>query len=242
MRDVEQVTQLWSQSGRVAVLTGAGISTDSGISDFRGPDGLWTRDPAAAAMFSIDEYLADSAVRRAAWAHRREDPSLTARPNAGHLALAALQRDGRVASLMTQNIDGLHQRAGSTEVLELHGSMWEVICTGCPGRWPTPQVLARPDPDPACESCGSVLKTTTVSFGEPLDRDVLDASWEAAGRADLLVAIGTSLQVWPVAGLAQVPGKLAIINAEPTPFDHLASAIVREPISEVLSAVADALV
>lgn len=239
VRDTQHtLARMWAEAARVVVLTGAGISTDSGIDDFRGPNGLWTRNPAAQAMFTISSYLSDPEVRRQAWANRRANPTWTAEPNRGHLALAALQRTGRLARLMTQNIDGLHQRAGSTEVLELHGTIWEVLCMSCQRRWPTPEILARAEDDPRCTACGGILKTATISFGQALDPDVIDAAIDAASRADLLVAIGTSLQVNPAAGLAGLAEQLAIINAEPTPYDDLAEVVVHDPISEVLARLA----
>lgn len=227
----------WAESSRVAVLTGAGISTDSGIPDFRGPSGLWTRNPAAQAMFDIDTYVRDPEVRRLAWAHRREHPAWTAQPNRGHLALAALQGAGRLATLMTQNIDGLHQRAGSRGVLELHGTIWQVVCLSCGRLSPMAEVLVRDEPDPACQACGGILKSATVSFGQALDPSVLGAAIEAAAACDLLVAVGTSLQVEPVASLAGLADRLAIVNAQPTPYDGQAEVIVREPISDCLEAV-----
>ena len=232
---------LWAASSRVVVLTGAGISTDSGINDFRGPNGLWTRNPAAQAMFDISTYMRDPEVRRMAWANRRTNPAWTATPNRGHRALADLQRRGRVAGLLTQNIDGLHQRAGSTGVLELHGTVWEVVCMACGGRWPTLEVLAREEPDPPCTLCGGILKTATVSFGQALDPEVLDAAIRAVREADLLVVVGTSLVVNPVAGLAGLADCLAIVNAEPTPYDADARLVVRESISDVLEEVDHAL-
>jgi len=238
---IEDLAVLWAQAEAVAVLTGAGISTDSGIADFRGPNGLWTRNPAAQAMFDIRSYVSDPEVRRQAWANRRANPAWTAAPNRGHVALAELQRIGLLDVLMTQNIDGLHQRAGSSGVLELHGSMWEVLCLSCGGRWPTPEILARDEDDPACHLCGGILKTATISFGQPLDADVLSAAVDAVESADLLVAVGTSLQVNPVAGLAGLAGELAIVNAEPTPFDDEAQVVVRASISEVLEEMVHAL-
>jgi NAD-dependent deacetylase len=233
----DELVALWRGAPRVVVLTGAGVSTDSGISDFRGPNGLWTRNPGAQVMFDISTYMRDPEVRRRAWANRRENPSWTAEPNRGHHALAELQRSGHLGTLMTQNIDGLHQRAGSVAVLELHGTIWEVACMSCGGRWPTPEVLARPEPDPSCVLCGGILKTATISFGQSLDPEVLDAAITAADGADLLVAIGTSLQVQPVAGLAGLAGTLAIVNAEPTPYDDAAEVVVRDSISDVLDEV-----
>jgi NAD-dependent deacetylase len=235
------LADLWADAGSVAVLTGAGISTDSGIADFRGPNGLWTRNPAAQAMFDISTYLRDPEVRRAAWANRRANPAWTAEPNPGHLALAALQRAGRLDALLTQNIDGLHQRAGASDVLELHGTMWEVLCMACGQRWPTPVILARDEDDPACTECGGILKTATISFGQALDRAVLDAAVQATREADLLVAVGTSLQVNPVAGLAGLANRLVIVNAEETPYDDEAELVVRGSISEVLATVAELL-
>jgi NAD-dependent deacetylase len=142
---------------------------------------------------------------------------------------------------MTQNIDGLHQRAGAADVLELHGTMWEVLCLDCDRRWPTPEILARDEDDPACTACGGILKTATISFGQALDRAVLEAAVQATQRADLLVAVGTSLQVNPVAGLAGLADRLAIVNAEETPYDDDAELVVRGSISQVLTAVADAV-
>lgn len=229
------LAKMWAGSGRVVALTGAGISTDSGIGDFRGPNGLWTRNPAAQAMFHISTYVSDPEVRQQAWANRRANPTWTAEPNRGHLALAELQRNGRLARVITQNIDGLHQRAGSVDVLELHGTIWEVVCLSCDRRWPTPEILAREDADPACVECGGILKTATISFGQALDPEVIEAALDAASHADLLVAIGTSLQVNPAAGLAGLAPRLAIVNAEPTPYDDLADVVVRDPISDVLA-------
>lgn len=241
MDDVELLVATWRAASRVVVLTGAGISTDSGIADFRGPQGLWTRDPTAALLFDIDAYVRDPGVRRRAWAERRANPAWHARPNRGHLALAELQRSGRVGVLLTQNIDGLHQAAGATDVLELHGTMWQVLCMSCDARWPTPEILAREEADPACQRCGGILKTATISFGQALDHEVLGAAVTATQEADLLVAVGTSLQVHPVAGLAELADRLAIVNAEPTPYDRYADVVVRAPISEVLCAVRDRL-
>lgn len=238
---MSRLIELWGSSEHVVVLTGAGISTDSGIADFRGPNGVWTRDPAAADLFDIHAYLRDPDIRRRAWAGRRTHPAWTAQPNAGHRALAALQSTGHCTTLLTQNIDGLHQRAGSTDVLELHGTLWQVGCLTCKQRWPTPEVLAWAGEDPRCPTCGGILKTATVSFGQALDPVVLDRAVDAAMGADLLVAIGTSLQVNPVAGLAGFADRLAIVNAQPTPYDDLAEVLVDESISHILTGVAEAL-
>jgi NAD-dependent deacetylase len=235
---IDDLTGLWSTSGRVVVLTGAGISTESGIPDFRGPSGLVTRDPGAAAMFDIDSYVNDPGVRRRAWESRRHHPAWTAKPNAGHLALTALQNADRLGPVVTQNIDGLHQRAGARDVIELHGTMWEIGCLDCGRRTPTHEVLQRDEDDPHCLECGGILKTATVSFGQSLDTDVLTAAVEAAIGADLLVAIGTSLLVMPAAGLADMSRHLAIVNGEPTPYDEQADVVVHAPIGTTLQQVA----
>jgi NAD-dependent deacetylase len=237
MSQVQELARRWAAARRAVVLTGAGISTDSGIPDFRGPNGLWTRMPGAEAMFDIDVYVSDPEVRRRAWANRRHHGAWIAQPNRGHLALADLQRAGHLGSILTQNIDGLHQRAGSLDVLELHGTIWEVACLSCAARWPTAEVLAREEEDPPCPLCGGILKSATVSFGQPLDATVLRAAVQAVADSDLLIAIGTSLRVNPVAGMAGLAEQLAIINAEPTPYDEEADVIVREPISDVLDEV-----
>ncbi|MBW8483305.1 SIR2 family NAD-dependent protein deacylase [Actinomadura parmotrematis] len=232
----------------VTVLTGAGISTDSGIPDFRGPQGVWTRDPEAARLSSIGAYLADPDVRRRAWRSRRDHPAWDAEPNAGHAALVALERAGRLRALITQNIDGLHQRAGSAGVLEIHGTMREAVCLVCGLRTPMPEVLARVDAgedDPPCPVCGGLQKSATISFGQPLDQDVLDAAITAARGCDLFLAVGTSLTVEPAAGLCleavRAGAPLVVMNAEPTPYDEVADAVVREPIGRALPALAAAV-
>jgi NAD-dependent deacetylase len=240
---MEQARELVAYAARITVLTGAGISTESGIPDFRGPQGVWTKDPAAQAMFTIDSYVADSAVRVAAWRNRRDHPAWTAKPNAGHAALVELERQGRLRALVTQNIDGLHQAAGSSPELvhEIHGTVWEVVCLSCERRQPMRTVLDRLDAgeeDPACTDCGGILKSATISFGQALDADVLDACVDAARDCDLFLAVGTSLQVHPAASLCDLAqgfgARLVIVNAEPTPYDDQADAVVREPIGEAL--------
>jgi NAD-dependent deacetylase len=243
--DVPAVAGWVRAAAAVTVLTGAGISTDSGIPDFRGPQGLWTRNPAAQRMSDIRSYLADPEVRRLAWRSRRDSPAWTARPNAGHRALVALEHSGRLRTLITQNIDGLHQRAGSDpgRVLELHGTMFTAVCLGCDDRGPMADVLARVAAgvdDPACLHCGGVLKSATISFGQSLDPAVLAAAGEAAAASDLFLAVGSSLTVRPAAGLVEVAAatgaRVVIVNAEPTPYDRQAAAVLREPISQVLPA------
>jgi NAD-dependent deacetylase len=235
---------------RVTVLSGAGISTDSGIPDFRGPRGLWTRNPAAERLFTIDSYLSDPEIRRRSWLARRENPAWEAQPNAGHLALVELERRGDLRALCTQNIDRLHQAAGNStdRVLELHGNMVEALCVSCGARSTTSEALARlgaGEADPRCLLCGGILKTATVMFGESLDPRVLDAAVAAAIDCDVFLAVGTTLQVHPAAGLCDVAvqagAALIVMNAEPTPYDSQAQRVIREPISEALPALVEEL-
>ncbi|MFL6139313.1 MAG: SIR2 family NAD-dependent protein deacylase [Frankiaceae bacterium] len=231
-------------------MTGAGISTDSGIPDYRGPQGTWTKDPAAMRTATIGHYVADPEVRRRAWRGRRDHAAWTAAPNAGHLALVELERAGKLRALLTQNVDGLHQLAGSSPgiVVELHGTVWEVECLSCAARTPMADELARVDegdPDPACRACGGILKSATISFGQPLDRQVVAAAVRAASECDLFLAIGSSLTVHPAAGLCELAtgngARLVVVNAQPTPYDGIADAVVREPIGTALPALARAL-
>jgi NAD-dependent deacetylase len=232
-------------SRRIVALTGAGISTESSIPDFRGPQGVWTKDPAAEKLSNIHHYLADQEVRRRAWKARLEHPAWHATPNAGHRALVDLERRGTLAALITQNIDGLHQRAGHSpaRVIEVHGTIWEVMCMECDWRGPSAPTLDRVragDDDPRCGRCGGILKSATISFGQPLVPAVIARAMRAAESADLLLAIGTSLQVYPVAGAVPAArssgARIVIVNAEPTPFDDIADAVLRERIGDVLPA------
>ncbi len=241
---VPDVLPDWLTSARrICVLTGAGISTDSGIPDYRGPNGVWTRDPDAEKLVTLSYYVADPDIRRRAWLMRRDLQDGDVRPNAGHRALADLERQGRLLALITQNVDGLHQAAGSSPelVLEVHGTVHEVECLSCADRTTMRSALDRVDagePDPACLHCGGVLKSATVSFGQELDERVLAAAAEAAADCDVFLAVGTSLQVWPVAGLTEIAAasgaRVVVVNAEPTPFDDLADLVVREPIGTAL--------
>lgn len=239
----ERVARWLAGAGRVTVLTGAGISTDSGIPDYRGPNGLWTRDPLAQRLGTLQAYLDDPEARRRAWRGRREHGAWRAEPNPGHRALVDLERTGRLVALLTQNVDGLHQRAGSAPglVVELHGTIWFAECLACAARTPMPEELDRVaagEPDPACRRCGGILKSATVSFGQPLDRAVLSGAVAAARAAEVFLVVGSSLTVQPVAGLCRVAvdagAALVIVNASPTPYDELAAAVLREPISAVL--------
>ena len=228
---------------RVVVLTGAGISTDSGIPDFRGPQGVWTRNPKAEKLSDIRFYMSDPEVRRLSWQSRLEHTAWQAQPNAGHQALVELERRGKLHALITQNIDELHQVAGNSpeKVIEVHGTMRKVVCMSCGERAPMEKALARVragEADPPCRSCGGILKSATISFGQALVPEVIDRAMQAAGEAEVLLAVGTSLQVYPIAGavpLAKRAGaRVVIVNGEPTPFDGLADAVLNDSISAVL--------
>jgi NAD-dependent deacetylase len=230
-------------AGRITVLTGAGISTDSGIPDYRGPNGVWTRNPKAERLSSYDDYVNDPEIRRESWRNRIGHPAWEAQPNAAHRALVGLERAGRLRALITQNVDGLHQRAGSSpeRVIEVHGTIWFSECVACHDRRPMAEILDRVragEADPECAVCGGIVKSATISFGQALDPAVLTAAVEAAEDCDIFVAIGTSLAVQPAAGLCEVAvragAQLVIVNAEPTPYDGLADAIVREPIGDAV--------
>ena len=234
---------LVDRSTRVVVLTGAGISTDSGIPDFRGPNGVWTRNPAAEKAATIQHYLADADVRRAAWQTRAASPAWSAQPNAGHRAIVELERRGKLRALVTQNVDELHQRAGTSPglVVEVHGTMHRYQCWGCGDEGPMDVMITRVaagEADPPCRSCGGIVKSATISFGQALVPEVIDRALRSAEDADVLVAIGTTLQVYPVANMvprARAAGaSVVIVNAEATKMDHLADVVLRGNASDVL--------
>ncbi len=244
--EIQRAAALVASSKRIVALTGAGISTDSGIPDFRGPQGVWTLNPKAERMSDIRYYVADPEVRRLAWQSRLAHPAWTAQPNAGHRALAALERTGRLHALVTQNIDGLHQRAGNTpeRVIEVHGTLHAAVCLACGVKRPMAEVLARlrnGEDDPACEACGGILKSDTISFGQALVPAVIDRAMQVSAEADLLLAIGSTLQVYPIA--AAVPAakaagaRLLIVNAQPTAFDDIADVMLAGSISEILPSI-----
>ncbi|GAA5086281.1 SIR2 family NAD-dependent protein deacylase [Nocardia iowensis] len=234
------MTSEWRRrDGRIGVLTGAGISTDSGIPDFRGPRGVWTKDPIAELLSTYDNYLADPELRQRAWLARRDNPAWRARPNAAHTALAALARAGRAVTIITQNIDRLHQRAGfaADRVIEIHGNMFEVVCVECDYQTTMAATLDRVaagEADPPCPDCGGVLKSATIMFGQQMDRRTMMKAALTAETSDIFLAIGSSLQVEPAASMCAIAvqsgADLVIVNAEPTPYDSMATEIIREPI------------
>jgi NAD-dependent deacetylase len=240
---IETVRGWIDASERVVVITGAGISTDSGIPDFRGPQGVWTKNPQAEKMATLQHYMADPEVRKRAWQSRLESPAWQAKPNAGHLALVALERRGKLDTLITQNVDGLHRLAGNSpeRIVEVHGTMLDVVCMACDERAPMERALARVragEEDPACRSCGGILKSATISFGQGLVAEDLQRAQRAAHQCDLMLAVGTKLSVWPVAGVVptakEAGARVAILNAEPTEMDALGDAVIRGSIGELL--------
>jgi NAD-dependent deacetylase len=231
------------EAQRVVVLTGAGISTDSGIPDFRGPNGVWTRNPEAEKRATLQHYMSNPDVRRKAWLDRLDHAAWVAEPNPGHRALVTLERRGKLDTLITQNVDGLHQAAGSDpeRVVEVHGTIREVVCMSCGERAPMRLALDRVragEADPACRTCGGILKSATISFGQNLVPDDLERAGAAARRADLLLAVGSTLAVYPVADIVPVArlsgARIVIVNGDETAMDHLADAVLRGPISELL--------
>lgn len=246
----ERAASWISGAERVAALTGAGISTESGIPDFRGPNGIWTKDPAAEKLSDISWYMGDSRIRVKAWRARLAHPVWAATPNPAHEAFAELERIGKLQSLATQNVDGLHQRSGSSPgiVIELHGTIHEVMCMSCNERAPMQRALDRVragEADPACLTCGGILKSATVSFGQSLDPDLIDRAYKMAAECDVYLAVGTSLAIYPAAGLPEAAlsngARLVIINEEPTPYDRYADTVLGGRASVVLNSLVNAL-
>lgn len=247
-RAVDALIQLGRKASRIVAFTGAGISTDSGIPDYRGPGGVWEqrRPP------TIGDFLENAETRRAYWQRRRVDyPVLAARePNRAHLALAALERSGRLDVVITQNIDGLHQKAGNSpdRVLELHGTTHRIRCVSCGTVYDGRAIQSRLDAgeeEPACERCGGILRSATILFGESLPREALDRAVAAANRCDLMLVIGSSLVVNPAARLPVIAKRsgaaLAIVNRTPTPLDAIADVHVLGEAGPTMQAFADAL-
>jgi NAD-dependent deacetylase len=234
---------------RIVVLTGAGISTDSGIPDFRGPQGAWTKNPSAEAQSTLQHYLEDPQVRAAAWQERLHSPVWAAQPNRGHRALVALERRGKLHALITQNIDELHVMAGNSadRIIEVHGTMRRAMCWGCGARTPMQSVLERVrdgEADPACRACGGILKSDTISFGQMLVPEVIERAMAAVDDAQVLIAVGSTLQVFPIAGVVPhargVGARVVIVNDQPTPMDEHADAVIRTRIGVALPAICGA--
>jgi len=248
--DLDDARALLRESRRVTVLTGAGISTDSGIPDFRGPNGLWTKNPAAEKSATLQHYLADPEVREFAWQNRLANSAHTREPNAGHLALVELERSHDLVALVTQNVDGLHQRAGSDpdKVVEVHGTMHFTLCWTCGDRRPMVEALDRVragEVDPDCVVCraegrAGILKSDTISFGQDLVPRVIERAMRAAENCDVVLAIGSTLQVYPVANMVPLARRcgaaIIIVNGERTKMDHAADVVIRGQIGEILPA------
>jgi NAD-dependent deacetylase len=243
--DVETVKTWIDEADRIVVLTGAGISTDSGIPDFRGPNGVWTKNPAAEKAATLQNYLIDLDARRSAWRSRVENVDKVVEPNAGHRALVDLERRGKLLALITQNVDGLHFKAGTdpSRLIEVHGHTREVVCLSCGERAPMERALARVragEEDPPCRTCGGIVKAATISFGQSLVEDDLVRADVAARACDLLLAIGTTLGVYPVANVVPLAkrhgARIVIVNAERTEMDDLADVVLRGSIGELLPA------
>lgn len=240
---INDASALVAAAERVAVLTGAGISTDSRIPDFRGPQGVWTKNPGAEKQATLQNYVADAEVRRASWRNRLDSPVWGAEPNPGHYALLQLERQRKLHLLMTQNIDGLHHDAGSDEhrIVEVHGSVREVVCLSCDYRAPMQTALDRVrlgEDDPFCPECDGLLKSATISFGQNLVVEDLQRAEAAAQSCDLLLAVGTTLAVFPIANVVPVAktngAKIIIVNGSPTEMDGLADVLIQGSISDVL--------
>jgi NAD-dependent deacetylase len=243
--DVEQAQRWVGDAARVTVLTGAGISTDSGIPDFRGPNGVWTKNPAMEKASTLRHYLADPDIRRAAWQNRVQSPAWGAQPNAGHRAIVELERQGKLVAVVTQNIDELHQRAGNSpeKVIEVHGTMHWSRCWECGDRRPMGELVGRVragEDDPACAVCGGIVKSDTISFGQSLVPEVIDAALTASESCDVLIAAGSSLTVFPAANLVprakSTGARVVIVNAEPTGMDRYADAVLLGELSTLLPA------
>ena len=240
---VDEAAVLVDAGRRVVVLSGAGMSTASGIPDFRGPKGVWTRNPDAEKLSSIDHYVADPEVRRRAWLMRLDSPAWRAVPGRGHRALVHLERRGQLDTLVTQNIDGLHQEAGTSAelVVEVHGTIREVVCLSCGWRdvaGPTLDRVRAGEADPHCLECDGLLKSATISFGQNLIPDDLQRAFTAAERCDVLLAVGSTLSVYPIAQMVPIArnagADIVIVNGERTELDSLASVVVNADLNEAL--------
>ncbi len=245
MDELAEARALLRDAARVAVLTGAGISTASGIGDFRGPQGRWTLDPDAERVSTLSWYLQDPGVRAKAWRFRAESPVYDAHPNHAHRALVSLEQGARLTGLITQNTDGLHQLAGSNPelVIELHGNSRTWRCESCRATGAMTEMVRRVragENDPRCPYDSGIVRATTILFEENLDPATIDAAVAAVDEADVLWVIGTSLTVHPAAGLVPYACRrgipVVIVNAEPTDYDRVAHSVHRGSIVEVVPA------
>lgn len=233
-------------ASRVVVFTGAGISTDSGIPDFRGPNGVWTRNPLAEKTSTLSWYLGDPEVRKAAWENRERTFGRPLAPNGGHLAVADIDRMGKLSAVVTQNVDGLHQDAGvpDEKVLEVHGTVKFARCWACNDRRPMGEyidLVRAGDPDPACVRCGGIVKSDAILFEQALDEHVISRAFAEAEACDVLFAVGSTLGVSPandVVRRARGAGKpVVIVNGGPTVMDHYASIFITGSITPVMQAI-----
>lgn len=246
---IDQVAKLAAKAGKIVVFTGAGISTESGIPDFRGPGGLWTKyDPDD---FTIDKFLGSHATRRKMWQRLREGGLMEdAQPNAAHYAVVELEKMGKLLSLVTQNVDNLHQKAGSASALirELHGNMQRLVCLNCRESYPVSVVkekYAGSDDVPSCDYCRGILKPDVIFFGEALPQQILAQAMQEAESCDLMIVIGSSLVVYPAAYVPvharQSGADLVIINRGETEQDHLAAVRIDAPAGETMTKILNRL-
>lgn len=251
LETIERVAGWLRESSYTVVLTGAGISTESGIPDFRGPQGVWTKNPGAERAATIQNFMANRDSRVRSWQNRISNNTWAdAQPNAGHIALATLERKGKLDTLVTQNIDSLHLKAGSSQsrIIEIHGTVRDFVCMGCGERGPIERVLDRVragEEDPPCRTCGGILKSATISFGQNLVPEDLERAERAASECECFLAVGTSLTVYPVALLPEMAlrngARLVILNAQDTPYDQIAHEVISEQIGDVLPRIVDAV-
>jgi NAD-dependent deacetylase len=238
---VEQLGRMIAEAGTIVPFTGAGISTETGIPDFRSPGGIWTRNR----PIPYDEFVASQDARDEAWRRRfaMEETFAAAKPGRGHRALASLYKAGKIPAIITQNIDNLHQASGfkAADVIELHGNTTYARCIGCEKTYPLSWVKTRFDADkqaPFCDLCDEPVKTATISFGQAMPEEEMRRAAELAQQCDLFIAIGSSLVVWPAAGFPQLAkragAKLVIINNEPTEQDAEADLVIHHDIGETL--------
>jgi NAD-dependent deacetylase len=248
--DVTQIEAIasWAAEARSGVaFTGAGISTESGISDFRGPGGFWERNDQT--KFTIQNYVRDPEHRKERWrmaVERRSFMRMDVKPNAGHIALARMEELGVIRGVITQNVDNLHVEAGSRTVVELHGNSKTIVCLSCDASWPSAEVLERVrngEEDPHCTECGGIIKSATISFGQNLPPAAIEQAQELSATADFFLVVGSSLIVYPAAaypGVAKQAGaKLVIINREPTDQDYIADALIHADAGPTLTAIVD---